>query len=179
MSIDGHASIDNALGIDHGHSMWFVVGGRIGRHWCGWRRCHLRYLFIDCTREREMWCCHFLPIYLLFSCAFACFLFEYITFTRGQPSPLEKRESKDISHRQQSLRISSYLIADHSTHFSEWNAWVVLDQTLSRFAGKDQIATGRARGWPTSIVPLECVTCPKRIGSGRMPYSAMIVSSVD
>ena len=34
-----------------------------------------------------------------------------------------------------------YLIADDSTHFTEWNAGLVTYQTLSRFAGKDEVTT--------------------------------------
>ena len=73
VSIDRHASIDNALGIDHWHRVWFVgVGGRrIGRHWCGWRWCHLRYLFIDRKRKREGKRCDIVISCLFTSCSLA------------------------------------------------------------------------------------------------------------
>lgn len=74
-------------------------------------------------------CCLYTSCSLARSRAFSSYLSRSLAVNRRHWK--QKKEKKEEKNRGVILFRLSYLITDHSTHFTEWNARIILDQSFS------------------------------------------------
>ena len=164
MSINGYTSIDHSLCIDDWHIVWIV---------CCWSSCCCCCCCYCCccVVTRRLCCRCSANLNYIYMCVcrccvisfFVCCLFTSCSLARSRAfsSNISRSLAVNRRHWRQTkcyinspislLLFVSYLVTNHSTHFTEWNAWIVFNQTFSWFTCEYKISTRCTSWWSTAI----------------------------